>query len=231
VAPPVTVTALLVVLALVPGWVYLRLVERLGPRSSDSPLHQLLEVLAVGAATTGVSAFVVAVLPHRWLPFTLDIGAWATGGPDYLRVHWRSAAGSVAMIFILATILAVVFYGVRAWSKPPEFESHNNWVQSLGNRPAGTAVWVGLHLEDGRGVEGVLHSYSLDEDPAKRDVTLAKPIRITEKGAVEVQYLLNLDRLMVPASKITFIGVVHSRGQPTVAGRRRRRWYWPFGHR
>jgi Family of unknown function (DUF6338) len=194
-------------------------VERLGPRPGDSPLHQLLEVLAVGAATTGVSAFIVAILPHSWLPFALDAGAWAAGGPDYMRVHWRSAAGSVAVVYILATIIGVVFYRIRALSKPPEFEGHNNWIQSLGQRRAGTAVWVGLHLEDGRGVEGVLHSYSLDEDPAKRDITLGKPIRITEKGTDEVQYLPGLDRLMVPASKITFIGVVHTNSQTNGGGR------------
>jgi len=49
---PATLGTLLLVLALVPGWVYLRLVERLQPPSGTSGLHQILEVLAVGVATT-----------------------------------------------------------------------------------------------------------------------------------------------------------------------------------
>jgi len=213
VAPPVTITALLIVLALVPGWVYLRLVERLRPRSTDSPLNQLLEVLAVGAVTTGVSALVVSLLPHRWLPITLDVDAWAAGGPDHLREHWQQAAITAAVIFALATIIAVGLYRLRALSKPAEFVSHANWVQSLGERPPNKAPYVGLHLEDGRLVEGELYSYSLDEDPTKRDITLAKPIRITADGTVEAQWLPGLDRLIVPAGKIALITVVHVPGR------------------
>jgi Family of unknown function (DUF6338) len=214
VAPPVTVTALLVVLALVPGWVYLRLVERLRPRSTGTPLNQLLEVVAVGGITTGLSAFLVAVLPHPWLPFLLDVGAWAERGPDYLRVHWRSAAGSVALIFGLATMIAVGLYLARARSKEPEFVSHDNWVQSLGVRPPDKAVWVGLELEeDGSLVEGQLYSYSLDDDPTKRNITLTKPIRFRQGRAGQIHEMPNLDRLIVPAGKITFISVIHVPGQ------------------
>lgn len=209
-APPFTITALLIVLALVPGWIYLRLVERLRPRSVDNALHQLLEVLAVGAVTTGGSALLIALVPHRILPFTLDLDAWVAGGPAYIREHWRSAALSAALVFALAALIAYGLYRLRARKRPPEFQPHGNlWVYGLGERPPGKASWVTLHLEDGRVVEGQLHSYSLDEDPARRDITLSRPIRITAADATEAQALPNLDRLIVTASKIAYITVIH----------------------
>ncbi len=209
-ALPTTLSTLLLVLALVPGWIYLRLVERLQPPSGTSGLHQVLEFLAVGVATTGVSAMTVALLPHSWLPFTLDLTTWAAKGSPYLRSHVRGAAGTLALVFGIAVLLAYGLYLVRARRKPKEFSNQGDvWIHGLGERPLGRHPYVGLQLDDGRLVEGPLHSYTFGAEPGKRDIALSGPIRVTEAGATAPQPLPNLDRLIIPESQIKAITVVH----------------------
>lgn len=220
--PPVTLGALLIVLALVPGWLYLRLVERLRPPATYGGLHQLLEVLAVGAATSGVAALAVLLTPHRLLPFTLNIDAWAAGGVAYLRAHPRPAAWSVALVFVLALLVAYGLFSVHRLRRPAEFRGHGNvWVHSLGNRPADKVPYVGLHLDDGRLVEGKLHSYALDTQEGCRDLALERPIRITQANETVAHPLPNLDRLVVSADRISFITVIHAPRQMRVRKRRR----------
>lgn len=208
--PPTTLGALLVVLALVPGWIYLRLVERLQPPSGTSGLHQLLEVVAVGVATTGVSAIAVVLVPHRLLPFTLDVAAWATEGA-YLRTHVRAAVASVPVVFGLAVLLAYLLYRVRALRMPREFSNQQDvWVRSIGSRPKGRHPYVGLHLVDGRLIEGPLHSYTFGAEAGKRDIALSGPIRITDAGQSAARHHPGVDRLVVPESKISMITVHHA---------------------
>ena len=208
-APPATLGALLLVLALVPGWLYLRLVERLQPPSRTSGLHQLLEVLAVGVATTGVSAMAVVLIPHRLLPFVLDVPAWVAKGDGYLRMHVRPAASAVALVFAVAVLLAYGLYRLRARRKPAEFSSQGDvWIHSIGERPVGKHPYIGLQLNDGRLVEGPLHSFTFGAETGKRDIALSRPIRVTAKGGAAPQPLPNLDRLVVPESKIEMITVI-----------------------
>jgi hypothetical protein len=206
--PPATLGALLLVLALVPGWLYLRLVERLQPPSTTTGLHQLLEVLAVGVATTGVSAMAVALVPHRLLPFTLDLSGWSTKGGAYLRTHARAAVWSVALVFVVAVLLAYGLYWIRARRKPAEFDSTGDvWINSIGARPADKHPYVGLQLNDGSFVEGALHAYTFGAEPGKRDLALSSPIRFTPSGETEAQWVSGIDRLVVPESRIEWITV------------------------
>jgi hypothetical protein len=223
-APPATLGALLLVLALVPGWIYLRLVERLKPPTGTSGLHQLLEVLAVGVGTTGVSAMALALVPHGWLPFTLNLRIWAAKDGAYLRTHYRAATWSVALVFVVAVGLAYLLYGLRSIRRPAEFRSQGDvWVHSIGERPAGTHPYLGLQLKDGRLVEGPLHAYTFGAEAGKRDIALAKPIRITPAAGGEAIERPNLDRLIVPESALEYITVIHVRAKGTGKHRRWRR--------
>lgn len=213
-APPTTVVALLIILALVPGWFYLRLIEPLDAPRSSSGLHQLLEVLAVGAATTGVSVLVMVLVPHSWIPFSLDIQAWAGGGKKYLKGHIHQAAVSSALLLASSLAIAYGLARVRFRRQPGEFHHSNTWVQSLGARPYGTLPYVGLHLSDGRLLEGKLHAFDLDSDDGNRDIALARPIRITPPDGTGQVDLLNLDRVVVGSDHIDFITVHHLRIPP-----------------
>lgn len=154
------------------------------------------------AATTGVGAFAVLLTPHRLLPFTLDIDAWAAQGESYVRTHIRASIWTVALILVVAVLIAAGLYWLRARRKPAEFRSQGNvWVHSPGDRPADKVPYVGLHLDDGRLIEGPLRLYTLDEEDGRRDLALARPIRITLVNEAEPHALPNLDRLNPGATR------------------------------
>jgi hypothetical protein len=208
---PGDIGGVLLLLALIPGWLYLRLQERLRPPSGTTGLGELLEVVAVGLATTGVSAVALALWPYRFAPILLDVDAWSAGGDAYLRDHVRPALGSLVAVLLLAVGIAYGLYWLQQRRLPTEFRPQGNvWVHALGARPKGTVPWVGLQLDDGRLVEGVLHSYTLDGSTDERDVALSRPIRVTTQPGDAPQALGHLDRLIVPDRSIVHISVVHA---------------------
>ena len=172
--PPGGLGAAIVLLALIPGWLHLRLRERLAPSPRATGLVELLGVLAVGLSTTGVSTVIVALVPHSWTPGLLDLDGWINGGDAYLRQHIRAAATSVGLIFVLAVAIAWLLYLPLQFRRPAEFQPHGSvWVHALGARPKGRVPWIGVQLRDGKFVEGLLHSYSLAEGSSdERDVAL-----------------------------------------------------------
>lgn len=219
---PVTVVGLVVLLALVPGWLYLRLVNAVrAPSAQSGPLHQTLEVAAVGAMTTGISAFVLLLVPHRFVPFMINVEAWAVSGDAYVRERLRELAYTVVLVLALALLIAYCLYRLR---RPSEFRNYGNvWVHSIGERPKDRVPFIGLHLHDGRLAEGPLHSYTLEDSDGSRDIALARPIRITERDGSTPRPLPHLDRLVVPGNQIAYITVIHVPAAPTnTRGRIRR---------
>jgi hypothetical protein len=209
--------ALLLALALVPGWYYLRLMSRLRARTRLAGISELLEIVSVGALTTGTAALIVVIVPHRLHPFTVDIDRWAAEGSAYLRASARNGGWTVATVVILALLIAtLLFLAQRRWN-PSEFRLDGNvWVQALGSRPSGTLPWVGLHLQDGRFVEGILHSYTVEDIGDDRDVALRRPIRFTDRDYGEPT-VLEVDRLIVPRGQIDYISVIHFPEAPKLA--------------
>ncbi|SNT61906.1 hypothetical protein SAMN05216276_108615 [Streptosporangium subroseum] len=204
----------LLLLALVPGWLYLRLRERLRPRSGATGLNELIEILAVGLVTTGVAAFLLLIaVPHSWLPFLVDVQAWAKSGTGYLRQNVHLAANSIASILLVASSIACGLYLLNRRRVPAEFEPQGGvWVHSLGARPRGTVPWVGLRLNDGTLLEGVLHSYTLTESALEaRDIALQAPIMMTDSS--QVRHPLALDRFIVSGKEIAHISIVHTKGE------------------
>jgi len=207
--PPAGLSALLVLLAFVPGWLYLTWTERLQPTARRTGLHELLEVVAIGVATTGPAVLAVVLVPHRWVPFTLDLERWAENGGPYLQDHLRAAALTVVLVMVLALLLAraIYWFGPRRAAPGDEFHLRGNvWTRALGARPKGQLPWVGLQLVDGTLVEGVLHSMSLHEGD-DRDIALTQPIRVTPHG--EPTRPASLDRVVFPAREIRYITVLN----------------------
>ena len=164
----------------------------------------------MGLLTTGISVLVLSLIPHRLLPWLIDLEAWAAVGNDHLRHNVRNTVISVALVLGLALLAAFALYGYQ-WARSSEkFNRESSvWGQALGRRPKGTAPWVGLQLRDGPFVEGVLHSLSLgQENQDERDISLTRPIRVTDDG--EQARYVEIDRLIVPAREIRYISVIHA---------------------
>lgn len=216
---PTGIGVSLVLLALVPGWLHLQLRKRLAPASSAAGLSELLEVLAVGLATTGTSVAILIFVPPHWFPMLLNIEAWAAQGSDYVRQHVREAAASGLAVFLLALAIAYLLYLPLRLRRPAEFRAQGSvWVHALGARPKGKVPWVTLQLKDGKLIEGVLQSYSLSEEALEnRDVALQRPIRVTIKPNEQPRWL-ELDRVIVPGNELSYITVIHVSDRSKKAG-------------
>lgn len=198
--------ALVALLALVPGWVFLRLRQRHTPMHQATGLGQLLEVLGVGLATTGTAALILVVVPHRWLPFLADIDAWALAGGGYAATHPRNVLASAVALLLLACGIAASADRVTRRERTEIRLGPGVWVHALRERPDGTEPYVALALNDGTLVEGLLHSFTLE--PCEfRDVALRAPIRVTPTGAACGP--VAVARLIVPEREIRYITVQH----------------------
>lgn len=199
--------ALVVLLALVPGWVFLRLRQRHDPQNQPAGLNQLLEVFAVGVVTTGTVSLALAYIPHAWLPFLVDLDAWADRGGAYAADHPRQLLATGATVLVLASLLAWGGDRVLQRQRTELYLGPGVWVYALRKRPAGTVPYLGLMLQDGTLIEGVLHSFSLEASET-RDVALDAPIRVRSPGAAEPTQTA-LQRVVVPERETRYITVLH----------------------
>lgn len=208
---PDGVVVLSVSLALVPGWLYLRLRSRRRPASTATGLGELLEVVAIGLVTTGTSCLGLVLVPHRWVPWLLDPHDVALLGTSYLRQDVRSAFVTVAVVLLVAALIALLLDAVQGTgSSSDTYDSESSvWGKALGGRPERTVPWVGIHLANGQLVEGVLHSLSYGHETRdERDIALAKPIRVTDPHQTTPR-ALEIDRIVVSATEIKNITVMH----------------------
>lgn len=224
--PPTGLGALFsLLLVFVPGWAYLSWVERVRPAVDRSGLSELLEVIAMGAATTGPATLLFILVPHQWLPFTLDLEHWARDDNDVLRDDFRGATWSVALVFGLAMLIAYSLYRLQTRGRSKEIHPEGGvWDLAIGQRPGGKVPWVGLQLADGRLVEGLLHSLNLDDAGDERDIALMRPIRVTGSGQSAPTEATLLDRFVVAAREIKHITVIEAPQTPAASKKRWLRW-------
>lgn len=103
-------------------------------------------------------------------------------------------------------LVAVGIAGGLAWlarnGVPDEFHPAGAvWSRALAEQPDGTYPWVGVRLQDGTIVEGVLKTIDLSSSGDDRDLALAAPIRVTPSGSGLAQRHPPLDRVVIPARK------------------------------
>lgn len=169
--------AALLLVALIPGYAYLRLSEDARRPRDSSSLEELLEVLSVGLATTGVA---VALFVLLWPGRVLDTLARAT----------RHSPGDLRAVILLVSCIASLALGiaclaswtVRSLSRNKNSFAPNVWDVTLGLRREQHLPYAVLDLKDSkRRIEGVLHSYTVLEGDHPRDIALSSP-KINEGG-------------------------------------------------
>jgi hypothetical protein len=200
--------AVLVLLALMPGWLFFRLAERRGPRPERSQLAELLEFAAVGFTAITVASLLVIALSLKFNHWFFDLRAWANRRHQYVSHHIGAALFSITFIIVLSLLITLglflLFYGRKAADFQPGI---NVWDAGLGAAPKGMQNWLGVHRKDGSLIEGLLLCHPAGANEDSRELALTKPIRLTPPGGNPAN--LEIDRVVIPGEEIAAIVVVH----------------------
>jgi uncharacterized protein DUF6338 len=208
---PAVPFAFLVLLALLPGWIFVRLAESKSERPGRSQLAELLELAAVGFSTIAISALIVAWLSiaSHWF-WLFNVEEWAHARHQYLGDHLGAALTSAALTIILSCLLAAGLF-LAVYGRHPRDGNFSAgatvWVGTLGPAPNGMQNWIGIKRHDGSLIEGLLFACTAGTGDGPREVSLAAPIRLTPANAHPVD--LPVDRVLVADSQIAAITVVH----------------------
>jgi hypothetical protein len=197
-------------LALVPAWVYLTQRRRHVPSGSRTTLSELLELVSVAAVTTGVAALLVTVASAANFPGTLSLTRWARDGDPYLAAHPLRAALNLSGVLALAAAAAYGLCRLKYRESPEHDQDGDVWWKAFDKRPKGTWHYVGVMLDDGNLIEGLLVSFSTETalTGESRDIALKRPIRLTAPGGQAVPQAI--DRIVIPQHTIRFVTVVHA---------------------
>jgi Family of unknown function (DUF6338) len=200
----------LVLLALLPGWIFVRLAETKSEPADRSQLAELLELAAVGFSAIAISALIVAGLSinghYSWL---FNVEAWAHTRNQYLGDHLGAAIASTALVIIISCILVVLLFAAIYHKRlGGKFAAGRTvWVSALGTAPPGMQNWIGIYRRDGSLVEGLFFSCTAGAVDGAREISLTAPIRHTPvNGEATVQ---SIDRIVIPDAEIASITVIH----------------------
>lgn len=201
---PQSATALVAALALVPGYFYLWLTDEVRKPSAQRPLAELLQVVLVGAATTGPACACLAlVLPRRVLA---ALSVVQSSPSEVTSASLRSAVWLSIVLVALALALAC---GLAKVTRKAVKKTYSPSVMqgTLGQTKSDHGRFVGVTLQDGSTIDGLLHAYSLHDQDDARVIALRKPIRRHSGGAIRE---LPFDYFMAFGSDIKGVVVQHS---------------------
>lgn len=212
----------LLLLALVPGWVYLSVRHRKLPAQARTALSELLELVTASIGTTGPVTLIWLLASTSGLPGLVRSSAWLADPGAYTIAHTRLVAANAAAILVLACALAFIIASLQ-YRRFPDHGGGDAWWHALRDRPQGTSHYAAVTLDDGVVIEGFLLAFGtevgLTGDP--RDIALARPIRVTAAGGRAVAQ--EVDRLVIAERHIRFVSsryVRRPRGAASVAASR-----------
>lgn len=170
--------ALLILLAVFPGWVFARTAERRVGAAERSALDEFIGIAAVGlGATIAATAVFAAVSTLPWRLIDVGVLVHTVDVSSFFRANWAS--------FSTATLIIIAFAGFIAWaaarivyrSTPAELQSSMSARQVLvSSRPAKTTPFVTVRLTDGRTMHGLLRGQDLHPSSGFGDIALQPPI-------------------------------------------------------
>jgi len=202
-------TALAILLGLVPGWVFLTLQSKQSPRGTQSLLMEAVGLVAVGILTTGVAVLMWVWAGNLDLPWLLSASGWARGGSVYLLTHLSQVALTIALAVafscLLAFGLAKLFYRGKGMHNPDGIVWWGAFREGVryGEQP-----FVGVMMDDGVLIEGLLTGFTTDDkDSTGRDLALARPINVTWPGGNSIRQ--NIDRILIPERIMRYVTIIY----------------------
>lgn len=218
--PQTLLGVVIFVVAVAPGYSYLRFAERRAPRPDRSRLMEAAELLGIGSALLAVASAATIGLGVRWPEVFVNLRAWAASGSQYLGDEPYRGLASVAAVLLIAHAAAyplarLTHRGARASLHP----AVSVWHQVLGEDIETTAKFLALQLRSGRVVEGYLRAYSIDTPLVDREISLQAPIFVTHDGQ---RQLIAATSMIFRGEDIAEIGVVDDPDHaPPQTGRQR----------
>lgn len=194
---PGSVTAALLLLALVPGYLFLRLTESVRRPREDTALAEVLEVCAVGLGTTGVA---VLVGIYFWPNSVRRLHDATLSDPGSIRFAAVAIVGTLAASLLISATLSVAVRGLSN----ERYARNGVWSATLGLSKPGHLPHAMVRLKDGRSIDGVLHAYTTVDGETPRDIALVAPIGLTVRGA---RTKLDTEYLIVSGDQIDLIGM------------------------
>lgn len=192
--------------ALIPGWVFLKLRERRDAALPRNGLDELLEIFAVGLSTTGAAVLAWLLLPRSSTGWLLDPQALADAGTGVLADNVRQTALTLAVVLLLALLLAAGAAWLAGARTKSRFARVTVWTGALAEEDD-KVRWMGLHLRDGRLIEGRLLAYPTGDEHERRDIALEGPIFVTEASAGSARRRTDLSRVILNEIDIKSITV------------------------
>ncbi|MFB9928072.1 DUF6338 family protein [Amycolatopsis halotolerans] len=213
--PPSTAAGLVfLVAALSPGLVYHRMLARFLPRDSRSAVGEVVEMATAGALTSAV-AVVLVLVAGQVFPGLVSLDDLVTGPATLRPKAWGVVASA---LFVLLLSLALALAGGRLWVRlagKQQSRIHEGvvWSAVLAAKRDGLPVFLAVEVDDGRLIEGLFRSVSVDGDPARDAVVLQRPIAVTGPGD-NPRSAREQDFVLIPRS---IVKAVHGKYVPRTA--------------
>src|SRR5262249_7427953 len=125
---------------------------------------------------TCASIALLVCLRLAWPGPFADPQAWVTHAQSYVRNHLDAVALTVGLEIILACVIAFTAAKALSWRSPAHLSPFGVWYKVLRDeRPAGTRVWIMLHLTDGTELTGLLRHYTESAIPERQEIAIGGP--------------------------------------------------------
>lgn len=206
--PNSIVAAVLLLVALAPGFVYRQAFLRSSLKDTQSSTVEVVELFTLGSLTSFAGLLVTAGLAEvfPWLVSMNDLTA--TGGDFRVRPwSWILSASLVLLVSAALSGGAGQMSGRRASHRLGGGSREGNGaVRAFTDRsPDGVKPFLAIELTDGRLVEGYLRYVSTNESSALREVVLQHPLAVTDPDSGS-RVLGKARLIVIPGS---LVGLVH----------------------
>ncbi|MFD9502529.1 DUF6338 family protein [Streptomyces sp. NPDC060035] len=214
--PGSVVAAVLLLAAMTPGFAFHQAYRRFSAKGSRTSVTEVVELFSVGALATCLGALVSALLAE-WIPYLVSLKDVATAPADAAERPWSWVVSGILTMTLsmAASIWAGRYVGKRSPQRRGERLREGtvtSWVLTEHDAD-GRWPFLAVELSDGRLVEGYLRHVSHDEDPARRDIVLQRPVLWTGPGDIP-RTLSSARMVVVPGSLIRVIHLRYPHTEP-----------------
>ncbi|MGK3958503.1 DUF6338 family protein [Arthrobacter sp. R4] len=199
--------AFLVLVALIPGWWFIRQRERRTGDQRASNLDELLQVLVAGLATTGISLSALILWPWERLAWLVDVPRLLREGDSYVPDNLASVVLTAGAVLLVAIAMA---HGAALWMPLPKRRLNDRssmWVNALLADDTKNHKYISAELIDGRVFEGYLEGITPEGAADEQVMALGAPLFVKQNPAKSAKSY-SADRIALPVSQLKYAAVV-----------------------